>query len=236
MQSNIILIDMDNTIADFDGEVVKRFTLRHPGQRALTTGQETRTNWGIAKDVGGKHHDEIAEIYGTPGFTEALPAIPGAIAALKEMLAEGYDVRLCTSPLMRAPHGAGEKIVWAAKMLGQEWMRRIVISSDKTIVRGAVLVDDKIDVTGTQQPEWEHLVFSRPYHAHHADSLSGRHILRSWADWRSVFASIGVPIPAVPSAALQRDAFPAAVEVSVSDARRRGASEEQLGRPKRVRR
>ena len=113
-----VLVDMDNTVCDFDGEVVKRFTAKHPGQQELTTSPETRTSWGIAGDLDGKYHDEISQIYCAPGFTEALAPIPGAVEALKEMLAEGYDVRLCTSPLMKGAAHVGEKLVWAGKVLG----------------------------------------------------------------------------------------------------------------------
>ena len=97
---------------------------------------------------------------------------------------------------MKAPHGAGEKIVWAGRVLGevrrawsrascrslvcspsalahfvpltpvQDWKRRVVITSDKTLVRGALLIDDKIEVTGCQEPEWAHLIFARPFQQH----------------------------------------------------------------------
>ena len=154
-----ILIDMDNTICDFDGEVVRRFTDKFPGQTMLTTSAATRKNWGIAEDVREPYSEEVKKIFRESGFTESLPPIAGAARALKEMLAEGYDVRLCTSPLVNQPMGVGEKFVWVAAVLGDEWKKRIIITSDKTMVKGLMLIDDKLAIVDEKSvcnpPEWK---------------------------------------------------------------------------------
>ena len=154
-----ILIDMDNTICDFDGEVVRRFTDKFPGQTMLSTSAATRKNWGIAEDVREPYSEEVKKIFRESGFTESLPPIAGAARALKEMLAEGYDVRLCTSPLVNQPMGVGEKFVWVAAVLGDEWKKRIIITSDKTMVKGLMLIDDKLAIVDEKSvcnpPEWK---------------------------------------------------------------------------------
>ena len=188
-----ILIDMDNTICDFDGEVVRRFTEKFPGQTMLTTSAATRKNWGIAEDVGESYSEEVKKIFRESGFAESLPPIAGAVNALKEMLAEGYDVRLCTSPLIQAPHGAAEKLRWVRAHLGEEWVRRVVITSDKTLVRGAILIDDKIVVEGERVPKRMHIIFGRPYQEHHAQSLERRCILGDWSDWRRLVEQARCP-------------------------------------------
>ena len=154
-----ILIDMDNTICDFDGEVVRRFTDKFPGQMMLSTSAATRKNWGIAEDVREPYSEEVKKIFRESGFTESLPPIAGAARALKEMLAEGFDVRLCTSPLVNQPLGVGEKFVWVAAVLGDEWKKRIIITSDKTMVKGLMLIDDKLAIVDEKSvcnpPEWK---------------------------------------------------------------------------------
>jgi len=50
-----------------------------------------------------------------------------------------------------------------------------------------MLIDDKVEVTGVKPPEWEHVLFYRPYLTHHGDKIQGRRILRHWADWRDLF-------------------------------------------------
>ena len=154
-----VLVDMDNTICDFDGEVVRRFTDKFPGQTMLTTSAATRRNWGIAEDVREPYSEEVKKIFRESGFAESLPPIAGAARALKEMLAEGYDVRLCTSPLVNQPMGVGEKFVWVAAVLGDEWKKRIIITSDKTMVKGLMLIDDKLAIVDEKSvcnpPEWK---------------------------------------------------------------------------------
>ena len=160
--SKTILIDMDNTICDFDAEVVRRFSERFPGQTMLSTSSATRRNWGIAEDLDDPFYkEEVKKIFRATGFTESLPPIAGAVDALKQMLAEGHDVRLCTSPLVNQPMGVGEKFVWVAAVLGDEWKKRIVITSDKTLVKGRMLIDDKMEIVDKKSactPEWRQCV------------------------------------------------------------------------------
>ena len=72
---------------------------------------------------------------------------------------------------------AGEKMVWVGAVLGNDWKKRVVITSDKTLIKGALLIDDKIDIKGAANPEWEHIVFSRPYQLHYKGALEGRRVL-----------------------------------------------------------
>jgi 5'-nucleotidase len=61
-------------------------------------------------------------------------------------------------------------------------MARLIITRDKTHVKGKLLVDDKPFVTGTGIPSWEHVVFTAPYNL----ALTDRKRLSSWNDWRKV--------------------------------------------------
>jgi 5'-nucleotidase len=101
------------------------------------------------------------------------------------MLAAGHDVRICTSPLSGARFCAAEKIQWVHDRLGPEWERRVIITKDKTLVRGDVLIDDKPEVTGALVPTWEHLVFEAPYNI----GAAGWRI--NWGNWSEVLAQAG---------------------------------------------
>ena len=96
-----VLVDMDNVLCDFDQAVVEGFTALHPGQTMLTQRAETRKHWSIADDVDAPFSSQVKDIYCSPGFVQTLTPIAGAVEALREMLDEGHDVRLCTSPLAR---------------------------------------------------------------------------------------------------------------------------------------
>ena len=48
--------------------------------------------------------------------------------------------------------------MWAAAVLGDDWKKRIIITSDKTIVKGRMLIDDKLNIVDKKSlcnpPEW----------------------------------------------------------------------------------
>jgi len=87
----------------------------------------------------------------------------GSVRAAKEMVAKGYRVLICTSPVLTSAHCAGEKFEWVREHLGPEWVRQIVLTSDKTSVRGDVLIDDKPKIVGAYHPVWQQLMFDAPY-------------------------------------------------------------------------
>jgi hypothetical protein len=41
-------------------------------------------------------------------------------------------------------------------------VNRVILTHDKTLVRGDVLIDDKPGITGNMIPAWKHLVFDSP--------------------------------------------------------------------------
>ena len=45
--------------------------------------------------------------------------------------------------------------------LGQEWARKVILTADKTLVSGAVLIDDKPKITGAPaRPDWKQTIDS----------------------------------------------------------------------------
>merc|ERR1719482_2432098 len=100
----------------------------------------------------------------------------GGVAALHALAAKGYRIFLCTSPVTTSAHCAGEKFEWVRDHLGPEWVPRIICTSDKTAVRGDVLIDDKPSIRGAHHPVWQQLMMDAPYNL----KLPNRHRLSSW--------------------------------------------------------
>ena len=88
---------------------------------------------------------EVERINHSKDFFAALPPMEGALQALREMRQAGLRVLLCTTPVMTSEHCAQEKIAWVRRHLGPQWLDRIVMCTDKTSVRGDLLVDDKVN-------------------------------------------------------------------------------------------
>ena len=176
---------MDGVLADFEGRFLEIWRTRFP-DRPFIPLHERRT-FSLKDDYPAEHVEDVRDIWYSHGFFRSLAPIPGGRGALEEMAASGHEVFLCTSPLLRWENCVPEKFAWVADHLGEGWTRRMVVTRDKTIVSGDILVDDKPAIEGVSLPTWEHVVFDQPYNR----GKPGRR-LASWRDWRSVLeASTG---------------------------------------------
>ncbi|WP_455003872.1 5' nucleotidase, NT5C type, partial [Cardiobacterium hominis] len=60
----------------------------------------------------------------------------------------------------------GEKIAWVEEHLGFDWTARVMLTKDKTLVRGDILIDDKPEISGSLSPVWQHWLYDAPYNRH----------------------------------------------------------------------
>lgn len=177
-----ILIDMDGVIADFDEEFLKRWRRRHPDKLYIPL--EERNTFYLKDSYPEELQPLVAEILLESSFFREMVPIPGAKEALEEMQARGIEVFICSSPLSTYNNCVLEKYEWIEKVLGPTWVRQIVLTKDKTIIKGDFLIDDKPAITGVQDPpEWEHIVFDRPYNK----SSNKRRL--TWDNWKDILLS-----------------------------------------------
>ncbi|XP_016141622.1 5'(3')-deoxyribonucleotidase, mitochondrial [Sinocyclocheilus grahami] len=138
------------------------------------------------------YNDEKAiSIWESKNFFIDLEPLPGGVEAVKEMSEmENTDVFICTSPIKHYSYCPYEKYAWVEKHLGSEFLEQIILTRDKTIVTGDILIDDKPDILGVEpNPSWEHVLFTACHNKHLPPNLSQRR-LQSWADdWRGVLQS-----------------------------------------------
>lgn len=172
----IILVDMDGVICDWQGKFDELLQDHYPHIPLLL--RENMTVFKSQSLYAEEHQDEIAEMMDREGFYRTLNPIEGAVEALNEM-AEEYEVFLCTAPYVTNVTCASEKMDWVREHLGQDWTERMIITSDKTLARGEILIDDKPVITGAMVPVWKHIVFDAPYNRH----IEAR--IDRWADWRT---------------------------------------------------
>jgi 5'-nucleotidase len=77
----------------------------------------------------------VDAILESQGSYRNLPPLPGAIQAVTDLLAEGFDVHICTSPLEQYRNCVLEKYEWVEEHLGSEFTERVILMRDKTLVR-----------------------------------------------------------------------------------------------------
>uniref|UniRef100_A0A3Q3WBF6 Uncharacterized protein n=1 Tax=Mola mola TaxID=94237 RepID=A0A3Q3WBF6_MOLML len=100
------------------------------------------------------------------------------------------DVFICTSPIKHYKHCPYEKYAWVEKHLGQEFVEQVILTRDKTLISGDILIDDKPDIIGVEpKPMWEHILFTA-YHNKHLSTRPSQRRLQSWCDdWRAILDS-----------------------------------------------
>ncbi|KAB0400742.1 hypothetical protein E2I00_008370, partial [Balaenoptera physalus] len=79
---------------------------------------------------------------------------------------------------------------WVEKHLGPQFVERIILTRDKTVVLGDLLIDDKDTIQGQEEtPSWEHILFTCCHNQHLALPPPRRRLL-SWRDnWKEIIDS-----------------------------------------------
>jgi len=189
----IVLVDMDNTMVDWDGEFIRRFA-QVSGQPESDVAKlvRSRRHFEIEENFEASDRQSVLSVVASAGLYESLQPLPGALDALRAMVQLGADVRLVTSPHPTCPGPCAlEKYSFVRKHLGDSWIERLIITRDKTLVHGDLLVDDKPKITGTfslgqnRPTPWTHVLFSQPYN----EAVQEKPRLSKWSDWQSVLTS-----------------------------------------------
>lgn len=115
MKRPIILVDMDDTVADYSSSF---------GGRSFV-------------------QEDTAPMFG-PGFFLNLKPVPGALVAIRHLINLGYDLWICTQPLAESPHSYEEKVKWIG-MWFPELIKKIIMTQDKGMIRGDYLIDDNAE-------------------------------------------------------------------------------------------
>lgn len=181
----IVLLDMDGVLVDWDKgfyQAWERFG--HDPSKIDRT-----KSYCMEDCVPAGLRDAAFAVMSQPGFFRDLPPMPGAVEAVKQMKAEGFAVFICTSPLPCNPTCCQDKIEWVTKHLGAAGMdiMSMVMTRDKCLVQGDVLIDDKPQITGSLTSTWEHILYGAPYNAQAPEDRRLR--IDTWDEWRSVLAS-----------------------------------------------
>lgn len=107
------------------------------------------------------------------GFYLNLPAVKSAVRAIVLLNAlPEYEVWFLTAPSVHNPLSYSEKRLWIENMFGFEFVERLIICSDKSLLRGDYLIDDHTAGKGQESfigelihfgsddyPDW-HVVYS----------------------------------------------------------------------------
>ena len=181
--SKVVLVDMDGVVADFERGFAAIWRSKYPNRIFIR--EEDRRNFYLADDYPEEYRADILEIIYNPGFAASLPLVRGAKEALEAMIGYGFTVKVCTSPL-DATHNWSDKCAWVERFLGAGWWKNLIITRDKSLVRGDILIDDHPNAAsrgGSMVPTWQHIVFDRAYNRR---LVMHRRIANDWRNWREI--------------------------------------------------
>ena len=134
------LVDMDGVLCDFTQGVLDRMAEQYP--EILRLPYDAHTEFEVQHNYPEGVRGKIRRLCEQPGFFRNLKPVPCAIEGMRWLIAEGHDVRICTSPLRQWQHCVAEKYAWVAEHLGEEFVRNMILIRDKSLVSGAILIDD----------------------------------------------------------------------------------------------
>lgn len=177
----LILIDMDGTVADLSGRFVEQYNALYPDEPV-----GPRTEWDLGSGIAPARQAEAWGLLSKEGFFAGLDPLPGAVEAFHRLRAAGHDTVFCTSPYIASRWCESEKRHWVETHVGTAFGKNMVITKDKTLVRGDVLIDDKPEITGRLTPAWQHVLLDQPWNAH----ATLPRIARDWSDWEHVLGRL----------------------------------------------
>jgi len=134
MKKKIVYFDMDNVLVNFQSGIDR-----------LPTELQSE-----------EHLDEVEGIF------SLMDPIEGAIEAFHR-IAEVADAYILSTAPWNNPSAWSDKLLWVKKHLGEAAKKRLILSHNKHLNKGAILIDDR-DKNGADRFEGVHIKFgSEPF-------------------------------------------------------------------------
>lgn len=172
-----ILVDMDGVIANWGKQWDHVLDTHWPEARAPRHHQQT--SFDLKAGLDAYDRDVVDMVMNHPNFYRDLDPFEGAAQAITNMQADGHTVTICTSPWLSNKTCVADKLEWLERHIGEGWSSKAVITGDKTLVHGDILIDDKPHIKGAHTPTWEHVLFDQPYNR----DVANKQRITGWANW-----------------------------------------------------
>lgn len=183
------ILDIDGPLAGFDDELYRRCEAAGFAFADGVTSVETQKSRYLTDDITDKAHRRTARDWTeAEGWFRELPVVAGAQEGVDSMLSRGWDVYLCTKPLAANPTCRDEKAAWVGEHF-PDLKEKLVITADKSIVRGHILLDDAIKLSWLETAYWTPVVFSAAYNG--PGSQWERLPRWTWGDSLSILHTLG---------------------------------------------
>lgn len=96
------------------------------------------------------------------GFFRSMKPVKDAIDVTNTLINSGlYDVWVLTSPSVKNASCYAEKREWIEKYFDLEFCRKLIICTDKGLIKGDILIDDRNEGNGKENWEGEFIHFGQ---------------------------------------------------------------------------
>lgn len=183
---HLVLLGMDGPFAEWEPEMNSTLLSLDPDFPVIEPSEWRE--FSVYSGLTGRHHELVQVAYRTPGFYARLAPVAGAREALEGM-AKVADIAFCSKPDANNPTCESDKKNWLAQHLDPYWTNHLILTPDKTGVKGDLLIDDHPQIGGRWEPEWEQAIFDKPYNQ---ETKLRLRIASDWSNWEEVFQEAGI--------------------------------------------
>ncbi len=133
-----ILVDMDDTIE----QLLQAWVDGVNKQYSRNVDYNEVTSWDVSAAFPGLTREQVYEIPMQAGFWQTVKPVPGAARALERLIEAGHQVYIVTAtPYDSVPEKMNDVLFKYFPFLN--W-NQLIITSNKQLIRGDVLIDDGI--------------------------------------------------------------------------------------------
>jgi 5'-nucleotidase len=192
-----LLIDMDGVVAKWYPGLLTLYQAQYPDRPYVKP--EDVTKFYVEELYPEEHRDDVVAIARQKGFYTFLPVMEGAKEALKDIEENCLDFInpfFCTSPEVEYEDLMchSEKVQWTNLHFGPFWVKNTIITKDKTMVIGDLLIDDKPAIKGSRKPVWDHLHYAQPYNKGGQLKKQNPELGFTWNEWPKLREAIRVVV------------------------------------------
>ncbi len=118
---------------------------------------DTLADWSDGMEKAKKANPNMSFPQAEYGFYSGLTPIEGGVEAVRWLLSSTFfEPFILTAPSVMNPMSYTEKRVWVERYLGMKMVEKLIISPDKSLLKGDYLIDDKL--VGRGQNNFEGLI------------------------------------------------------------------------------
>lgn len=188
MTQPIVLLDLDGPFFDW-GAGFNRTLLELDPDFPITDPSTWTEFFVYSDDRYAAFRETVERAYAHPGLYDSLEPVPGAGEALEEMSKHAH-LLFCSTADTQNPTCESDKKNAVSRHYGSTWAKRLILTPDKTVIHGDLIIDDRPDIHGAvSAPSWVHAVYDSPYNQ---EKDTGLRVRSDWTNWQEVFEKAGI--------------------------------------------